>query len=169
MRPVLIATLAAASLWAGSAAAQAPQAGIAVTNPWARASAGATTTGAAYLTLVNSGPPDSLTGASTPVAGKAEVHETTNVNGVMQMRAVPALPLEPNKPLTFAPGGYHVMLMGLHHPLKQGETFPLTLSFAHAPPMTVEVKVGAAGAAGMPAVPGMHHMDGTSMPSMQKQ
>jgi hypothetical protein len=136
--------------------------GIVVSNAWARASAGAATTGAAYFTVTDNAVADRLTGASTPAAGKAELHETRNENGVMQMRAVPALSLEPGKPITLAPGGYHVMLMGLKKPLKVGESFPLTLTFEKASPITVQVQVAAAGAAaGMPAMHGSPPMGGS--------
>ncbi len=127
---------------------------LAVTNAWARASAGAATTGAAYFTIADNTSTDRLIGISTPVAGKAELHETRNENGVMQMRPVPALPLEPGKTLTLAPGGYHVMLLNLKQPLKAGDSFPLTLVFEKAKPITVQVKVGAIGAAA--PMPGMH-------------
>jgi copper(I)-binding protein len=43
--------------------------------------------------------------------------------------------------VTLAPGGYHLMLMGLKAPLRAGDTFPLTLQFEHAPPLTVTVAV----------------------------
>ena len=154
--PILAALALAGWSVATVAQAQAPADAVVVSNPWARASAGAATTGAAYLTVVANGQADSLTGASTPAAAKAEVHQTIAVNGVMQMRSVPAIPLEPGKPVTLAPGGYHVMLMGLQHPLKPDETFPLTLTFEHAKPVTVTVKVGAVGA----AASGGHDMHG---------
>ena len=130
---------------------------IAATNAWARATPGASKVGAAYVTLTDNGQADQLTGASTPVAATAELHETRNQGGVMQMRPVPSLALEPGKPVTFTPGGYHVMLMGLKQPLKQGDSFPLTLTFAHAQPVTVQVKVSGPGAAApMPMnMPGM--------------
>jgi len=48
-----------------------------------------------------------------------------------------------------------VMVMGLKQQLKPGDTFPMTLSFAHAAPMTVSVTVEAAGASGASAMPGM--------------
>ena len=135
-------------------------ASIAVDQVWARPTAGAGTTGAAYLTLTNNGAPDELVGASTPVAASAGVHETINDNGVMKMRPVRSIALEPGKKVTFTPGGYHVMLIGLKAPLKVGDSFPLTLSFAHAQPITVTVKVQAGGAgmghASMPGMPGMH-------------
>jgi copper(I)-binding protein len=80
---------------------------------------------------------------STPVASKEELHVTRNKNGVVQMRALPALPREPGETLTLAPGGYHVMLLDLKRPPRVGDSFPLTLIFEKAKPITVQVKVGA--------------------------
>ena len=162
MRRALLATALVTSL-ASSGYAQSTstdQQGIAVSHAWARASAGAATTGAAYFTITDSGATDRLIGASTPVAGKAELHETKSENGVMQMRAVPALALAPGKPMTLMPGGYHVMLMELKQPLKAGDEFPLTLTFDKASPITVQVKVGAVGAA--EPMHGMHGMPSTA-------
>jgi copper(I)-binding protein len=133
---------------------------IQIDHPWARATAGMSTTGAAYLTVTDNGPPDELTGASTPVAATADLHETTSdsggasmngmnmsgMGGTMKMRPVASIALPTGKPVTLAPGGYHVMMTGLKAPLKQGDTFPLTLRFAHAPPQTVSVQVQAIGA-----------------------
>jgi copper(I)-binding protein len=119
--------------------------GVTVHEAWARASPGAATTGAAYVTLVGADQPDGLVGASTPIAGTAEVHETTNDNGVMKMRPVAVVPIPPHQTVTFSPGGYHIMLMGLKHKLVAGESFPLTLTFTHAASLTVDVQVRAVG------------------------
>jgi periplasmic copper chaperone A len=121
-------------------------ANIRVDHAWSRASAGPASTGVAYFTVTNDGPPDRLVGTSTPIAATAELHETIRDNGVMKMRPVGALALTPGKPLTLSPGGYHVMLTGLKAPLKPNADFPLTLTFEHAPPITVTVKVEAVGA-----------------------
>jgi len=123
--------------------------GISLEHVWARATAGAATTGAAYLTVTDNGQPDRLVGVSTPVSSTAQLHETIDDQGVMKMRAVAGIDLAPGKPVLFKPGGYHVMLMGLNSPLKAGDTFPLTLIFEHAPPITASVKVEAAGVGGM--------------------
>ena len=87
-------------------------------------------------------------GVLDPAAMMAELHETRKENGVMRMRSVQALPLEPGKPVKMQPGGYHIMLMDLKQPLEQGESFPITLTFEHAAPVTVQVPVMAPGAAG---------------------
>jgi periplasmic copper chaperone A len=119
--------------------------GVMVHEAWARASAGAATTGAAYVTLMGGSQPDSLIGVSTPIATSAEAHETVNDNGIMKMRAVTAVPIPAGKMVTFSPGGYHIMLMGLKHPLVAGQSFPLTLTFEHSAPATVDVKIQAVG------------------------
>jgi periplasmic copper chaperone A len=132
--------------------------GISLTHVWARATAGAATTAAAYFTVTSKGVPDHLVSVSTPI-GTADLHETINDNGVMKMRPVASIALDPGKPVTFKPGGYHVMLTGLKDPLKSGDSFPLTLTFEHAQPVSVTVKVEAAGGGGMgnmPGMPGMH-------------
>jgi len=137
------------------------RADIAVSDAWARATLGTATTGAVYVTITDNGSPDRLTGFSTPVAGTAQLHEMKTVNGVMRMREVASIPLQTGKPVTLAPGGYHVMLTRLKQPLKEGDTFPLTLTFEHAAPITVQVKVAAAGGSmSMTNMPGMH-MPGT--------
>jgi periplasmic copper chaperone A len=119
--------------------------GVMVQEAWARASAGAATTGAAYVTLMGGAQPDQLVGVSTPVATTAEVHETINDNGIMKMRPAAAIPIPPGQMVTFTPGGTHIMLMGLKQKLVAGQSFPLTLTFAHAAPVTVDVKVRALG------------------------
>ena len=128
---------------------------VMVHDAWARASAGAASMAAVYLALTGGAQPDRLTGVSTPVAAMAGVHESTANGGVMRMRAVNALPIFPNKTVTLAPGGYHIMLMELSHPLVAGQTFPMTVTFEHAAPVTVEVRVLAIGAG---ATAGPDHM-----------
>lgn len=120
---------------------------IIVQDAWARASAGAATTGAAYVTLKAVTKPDRLIGVSTPVAGMAQVHDSVSEGGIMRMRGVPVLQLPAGKTVALSPGGYHIMLMDLMHPLTAGQTFPLTLSFEHAGSRTVDVQVRAIGAA----------------------
>jgi copper(I)-binding protein len=138
-----VMTLVFASAQAGSSAELVPgqAGGITVHDAWARASAGGATTGAAYLTLIGGDAPDQLVQVNTSVAATAEVHESFTDNGVMKMRAAPSVVVPAGATVTFAPGGYHVMLTGLRQPLIADQGFPITLTFAHAAPVTVEVKV----------------------------
>jgi len=98
--------------------------------------------GAVYMIIMNHGATDDdLTGLSTPIADKAEIHQTVSADGMTHMDAVADLPLKANSALVFAPGGLHVMLTGLKQPLKIGDSFPLTLNFAKAGAVAVTVSV----------------------------
>jgi hypothetical protein len=145
MKPLLL--IAALLFTSATAAAQHEAGSIQVMHPWSRALPPVSANGAAYVTLMNSGHhADKLVGASSPVAQRAELHTHSMEGGVMKMRPVSSVELAPGKEVEFKPGGLHVMLIGLKHPLKKGDRFPLTLQFAHTPPMTVEVTVQAADA-----------------------
>lgn len=139
------AAVALAVLLLGAAASRAADfelGTLAVRQPWARASIGQAKAGAAYLTIVNSGDePDRLIAAATPVAERAQLHTQRVEDGVMKMRPVEAVEIAPGEPAVLAPGGLHIMLMGLTRPLVEGESFALTLSFETAGPLTVEVAV----------------------------
>jgi len=126
-----------------------------IEQPWARATPGGAKTGAAYVTL-ESAAPDALVSASTPVAEKAEVHTNMQEGGVMKMMPVEEVPLDPGKRVELKPGGEHIMLMGLKRPLKEGDHFPLTLTFRNAGKREVEVRVEKPGA-GAPTMSGMKH------------
>ena len=133
--PVLfLAALAGAA--ALPAAAQ-----VVVTDPWVRGTvAGQKATGA-FMQL-KSATDASLVGAASPVAGIVEVHEMKMEGGMMKMNAVDRLPLPAGKTVEMKPGGFHVMLMDLKQPLKEGETVPVTLTFEDkaGKKQTVEVK-----------------------------
>lgn len=68
-----------------------------------------------------------LVSASSPVAGVVEIHAMSMEGNTMRMRAVPGLDLPAGQTVELKPGGYHVMLMELKQPLKNGEAVPLTL------------------------------------------
>jgi periplasmic copper chaperone A len=115
---------------------------IAVEQPFARASAGAVTAGAAFMTLKNSGASDdALIAVSTPVAEHAELHIHIKDGDVMRMREVESIDVPAGSTVMLQPGGLHVMLIDLKAPLKAGEQFPLTLTFEKAGAMTIEVPV----------------------------
>ena len=127
--------------------AQALAGGIEVEGAWARASIGTERPGVAYLTIVNrGGESDRLLAASTPVAKRAEAHESVMQDGVMKMRAAEYIVIPPGEAVALEPGGLHLMLMSLQKKLVEGESFPLTLSFTHAGEVTVDVAIAGFGA-----------------------
>lgn len=116
--------------------------GITVSHVWARSSAGPAKNGAAYLTIGNDGAKaDRLVNVETRVAVKASLHAHTLENGIMAMRPIKAVEVGPGDPVVLKPGGTHIMLMGLAAPLKEGQTFPMTLSFENSGPIDVQVMV----------------------------
>jgi hypothetical protein len=144
----LLKIAVAAVLVAAAAPAFAQSSSIQVEKPWTRATPAGATTGAVYLTIDNkSGAADRLTGASSDVADKLQIHEMKVVNGVMQMREVPGgLQVPAKGAVVLKPGSYHVMLIGLKNPLKAGDSFPLTLVFEKAGNVSITVPVQASGA-----------------------
>lgn len=118
---------------------------IAVEAPFARASAGTAAAGAAYMTLKSAeNIADRLTAASSPVAEKVELHTHLMEGDVMRMRPVDSVEIPAGGTVELKPGGLHIMLIGLKAPLKEGESFPLTLSFAKAGTISVTVPVKSA-------------------------
>jgi periplasmic copper chaperone A len=140
--------------------AYAEQNGVQVVHAWSRATIPGQT-GVIYLTINDTGAPDRLTSVASPVAASAALHESFSENGVSKMREVAGLAVSPGTPVTLAPGGYHIMLMGLKQPLKQGDAFPVTLTFEKAGQVTATVTVEKLGA----GAPAAHDaMGGASMP-----
>jgi len=120
-------------------------AAIHIDHAWSRATAGKT--GVVYFTIANSGSTgDKLIGAATPVAAKAQFHIEINDNGIMKMRPLASIDIRAADQVTLKPGGMHLMLIGLTSPLKEGQTFPLTLNFEKAAPIEIMVAVEKAGA-----------------------
>src|ERR1700744_1898848 len=140
-----------AGVFATSARAEDVKAGdLVISQAWTRATPGGAKTGGGFVTIENKGSaPDKLIGASADGAGKIEVHEMTTDNGVMKMRPVEGgLAIEPGKTVKLAPGGYHLMMMDLKSPLKQGGKVPVTLEFEKAGKVAVTLDVQGIGAQG---------------------
>jgi copper(I)-binding protein len=131
-----------------AAAAEVIKAGaLQIEAPWLRATPGGAKVGAGYLRITNTGnEPDRLISVSMPLAGRGEVHEMTMENGVMKMHGLgEGLTIEPGKSVGLKPGGYHLMFLDMKGALKQGDTEPVTLTFAKAGSVTVPFPVQGVG------------------------
>lgn len=142
-----------------SAAAVAQTGGVEIKDAWARATPGGAENGAAYVTLL-SATGDRLTGVTSSAAKVTQLHEMTNDGGVMKMRELSAIELPPGQAVTLKPGGAHIMMMGLDHPLRPGESIQLTLRFDKAGTREVTAAVGKIGAAGPETHSGAMRMNG---------
>jgi len=138
---------------------------LVISQAWSRATPNGAKIGSGYFTIENKGTTaDRLIGVSGDISGKIEVHEMSMNNGVMKMRAVDGgLVIDPGKTVKLAPGGYHLMIMDLKNPLKQGDKVPLTLSFEKAGKVAVTLDVQGIGAQGPGGGDGMKMSPGMKM------
>jgi copper(I)-binding protein len=116
--------------------------GVVAKDAWARARMEGMRAGGAYVSITNTDSTShALIGAESPVADVVELHSHRNDNGVMRMEQVEEMPVPPGDTVTLKPGGLHIMLIGLRQTLTEGTSFPLTLMFRNAPPVSVTVNV----------------------------
>lgn len=136
----MLRTLSAA-LAATFLALPAAAGGIAILDPYARASAQA---GAVFLVVENhAGTDDRLVSVASDVAASVELHShKEDANGVMQMLQVEGgIAVPAGGSAALARGGDHIMLMGLTRPLADGDSFTVTLTFESGAVVPVEVTV----------------------------
>lgn len=142
MKLTSLQKLAILSLWApalgfcatstdGSKASAAPQqtqarATVQIEQGWIRPSVPGQHGTGGYM-KITAGETQQLVGASSPVAGVAEIHEMKMEGEVMRMRPIKSLELPAGKTVELKPGGLHLMLMDLKQPLTPGSRVPVTL------------------------------------------
>ncbi|MGA8863307.1 MAG: copper chaperone PCu(A)C [Gallionella sp.] len=100
---------------------------IQIQNAWARATAPGQDAASVDLTITSKHAA-ALTGVSSPVAKSAELHSMKMEGGMMKMREVASIELPPGETVNLGKSGYHLMLVGLKAPLREGDTVPLTLT-----------------------------------------
>ena len=133
---------------------------LVISQAWSRATPNGAKIGTGYFTIENKGTTaDKLIGVSGDISDKIEVHEMSMNNGVMKMRPVDGgLVIEPGKTVKLGPNGYHLMIMDLKSPLKQGGKLPVTLEFEKAGKVAVTLDVQGIGAQGPGGGDGMMKM-----------
>ncbi|HVE71036.1 MAG TPA: copper chaperone PCu(A)C [Thermoanaerobaculia bacterium] len=101
---------------------------VAVYDAWVRTPNPAVDVASAYMTLVSTAnEPLSVVAVSSPLANIVEMHETKSVDGMMSMSKVSAVRIPANGTTKLAPGGTHLMLVGLRKPLPRQTEFTLRL------------------------------------------
>jgi copper(I)-binding protein len=121
---------------------------LTIDHPWTRATPAGAKVAAGYLKLTNRGnTADRLIAISAEGADAVELHEMAVRDNVMTMREVKGgLEIKPGETVELTSGGYHLMMMGLKAPFKQGQFIKGTLKFEHAGTVPIEFKVEAMGA-----------------------
>jgi len=119
-----------------------PPSPIVIENAYVRATGLKTHHAMVYMTITNNtGENDALTGASSSMAERVELHAIMASRGLRRMHEVDEIPLPEGAPVELSPGKYHIMLIGLKAPLEAGAEVPMELRFTKAPPLNVVVKV----------------------------
>lgn len=117
---------------------------LTITNVWARASIPSNPNSAAYLEITNN---DSqreyiILSASTLIANNVELHNSfVDEKGISRMTTIDRVVVPAGSTIEFKPGGMHVMLLDLKKPLRQGDTFDLTLNIEDGSPIKIECEV----------------------------
>jgi copper(I)-binding protein len=121
-----------------------------IEHPWSRATPAGAKVAGGYFTIVNKGSTaDRLLSISSEISEKAELHEMGVKDGVLTMRPVSGgLEVPAGGKVALAPGGYHLMFVGLKRQPKQGEKFAATLTFEKAGTVNVEFAVEGMGEMG---------------------
>ena len=116
-----------------------------IDHPWARPTLAATVPAAVYFDMRNHGNADDrLIAAATDRADHVELHASIkdHETGTVKMRlAEDGVAAPAGQTVSMATGSYHIMLIGLEKPLKEGERFPMTLTFEQAGEVEVMIHV----------------------------
>lgn len=159
----LAAGIAAAPAIAEPAAVTAK--GVTVGQAWTRATPGGAKVGAAFLTITAAkGAGDKLLSASSPAAARVELHTHTMDDGIMRMRRVESIAVPDGGTVLLQPGGFHIMLIDLAAPLKQGEAIKLGLKFEKAGEVSLDVPIEAIAAKGPHGLTFQPGIDGKPVP-----
>lgn len=119
-------------------------------HPWSRATPAGAKVAGGYFTITNKGgTADRLLSISSDISDRAELHEMAVKDGVMTMRPVAGgLEIPADGKVALAPGGYHLMFVGLKRQPRQGEKFSATLTFEKAGAVSVDFAVEGMGETG---------------------
>jgi copper(I)-binding protein len=142
MRNTLLSAAALALLAPAAFACEAvTQGDLTIEHAWSRATIGAGRPAVFYVEITNAGADDALTAITTPAAAMPMLHQTVVTDGIASMPHAMSVPVPAGQTTQLAPGGYHGMLMQLTAALKEGDSFPVTLTFEKAGDVTVDVEV----------------------------
>lgn len=121
---------------------------INISLPFTRATLPNAPVAGGFLTIENTGTePDRLVSATSDIAGDTQIHEMAMQGDVMKMRQLAdGLEIPAGETVTLAPGGVHIMFMGLKQALVEGETITVTLTFEKAGTVDVVLPIEAAAA-----------------------
>lgn len=93
-----------------------------VSNAWGRPTRGEGRMTALYMTIQNPTNRDlTITGVQSTDAGKAELHQSVEVDGMMHMKKQDEIKIKARQSLEMKPRSYHIMLMNIPNELRAGD------------------------------------------------
>ena len=117
------------------------RASVQISRPWAQMVAPGEDTIAIYATVVNARG-DTLTSVSSPAAASAAIYLTLRKGGRASLYQVSGgLPFAANQPLFMDPDGTQIRLTRLKPGIAVGQTLSITLNFARAGTMSIDVLI----------------------------
>ncbi|MFV0575962.1 MAG: copper chaperone PCu(A)C [Vibrio sp.] len=141
MKKALIALSVSLASLAFSASTLANE-GLHFNDPYARATAPNAVNSAVFMEIENhSDTDDALVSASSDAAKKVEVHTVEKDGDLIKMRQIDRIDIPSKGKVVLQPGSYHIMLLGINQPLKEGETIDVTLGFADGSTQKLNIPV----------------------------
>ena len=140
--PLLLMTLSAQASEHGMIHASNAAGAVSVSDAYVRAMPPGQANSTAFMTLSNgSATHHTLVGAKTSAAKMAQLHTHMEMEGMMKMRKIEKIDIQPHGEAVLKPGGLHVMLMGLKSELKAGDSVSITLVFGDGSKKEIQAPV----------------------------
>ena len=115
---------------------------ILVSDAWVQILPPSQTSTAAYMTITNNSNKDAvLVSVSSDIAGSAEIHQMSEMAGMMNMAMAVNLKIPAQSKVTLQPAGFHIMLIDLKKPIINGDIVPIMLHFQDSRTFMVRAKV----------------------------
>jgi copper(I)-binding protein len=130
---LLLALLSASTLFASE---------IEVKDAYVRATPPGLPNSAMFMKVENNSDKDvAILKATSNISKVVELHTHSMKDGVMKMYQVPKIDVKAKSTTELKPGGFHIMLIGLHKPLKVGEEVTFTLEFSNGKTTTITAPI----------------------------
>lgn len=115
---------------------------IVVEKAWVRLVPKVSKVSAMFFTLKNLGDEDDyLLGGSSDICERVEIHKTVMVGDRVKMVKIDRLKVSKHSEVVFKRGSFHIMLINLKRPLKEGERVKVLLKFEKSGKVLVSATV----------------------------
>jgi copper(I)-binding protein len=115
---------------------------VTVDDAWRRTSPAVAANAAFYMVIEGGSDADTLVSADAAACGLTELHVSVMTDGVMSMQHLPdGIDVPAGETVMLEPGSFHVMCIDRQQEFVAGASIPLTLEFAGAGTIDVNVEI----------------------------